>query len=70
MRHRLDPAMANRHAAFLITEITTKVGAGHEESLHMSPECVVYKIISVRRDSGHEAVGAGPHHRPADQEYD
>ena len=29
MRHRLDPAMANRHAAFLITEITTKVGAGH-----------------------------------------
>ena len=40
MRHRLDPAMANRHAAFLITEITTKVGAGHEESLHMSPECV------------------------------
>jgi len=24
MRHRLDPAMANRHAAFLITEITTK----------------------------------------------
>ena len=25
MRHRLDPAMANRHAGFLITEITTKV---------------------------------------------
>jgi len=24
MRHRLDPAMANRHAGFLITEITTK----------------------------------------------
>ena len=35
MRHRLDPAMANRHAAFLITEITTKVGAGH-----ISPEYV------------------------------
>ena len=25
MRQRLDPAMANRHAGFLITEITTKV---------------------------------------------
>ena len=25
MRHRLDPAMANKHAGFLITEITTKV---------------------------------------------
>ena len=25
MRHRLDPAMANKHTGFLITEITTKV---------------------------------------------